>query len=201
MSNLEINNLPKEYKGIWEKCLPFFESGRPGDDIHAKKTVESVLSYKGGIEFDSEVVIPVAMMHDIGHAAILPEHFKYVTGPEKIPNGKLVHMLAGAKIAKDILESVDYDPQKTKEIVEIISIHDMDQMKNMNLKDIYDTDNKKFFHDIDSLDRYNEERLKNISSIYSDRENLLGILKKFLDLFFFDEFRKIAKDNLEKMKK
>jgi len=74
-----------------------------------------------------------------------------VTGPKKIVNAKLVHMLAGAKIAKDILDSVGYDKKKTKEVVDIITINDFDQLKDVEWKKVYDTPNKKFFHDMDAL--------------------------------------------------
>ena len=63
-------------------------------------------------------------MHDIGHSSILPEHFRYITGKDKVLNGKLVHMLVGAKIARDILVSIQYDEKKSDEIVEIISMHE-----------------------------------------------------------------------------
>lgn len=200
MSKLQIKNLPSQYQKIWDKALPLLAKGRPGDDAHAQETVEMILDYQGKIKFHPEIVIPAAMMHDIGHYAILPEHFRYVTGPEKIPNAKLVHMLAGAKIAHDILVSVKYDPALTEKIVEIISMHDADQMKNMNLAKIYNNTDKKFFHDMDSLDRYNEKRLKNISGIYSDRGVILQMLEKFLDLFFYAEFRKKAEEGLKELK-
>lgn len=137
------------------------------------------------------------MMHDIGHGAILPGHFKFITGPEKIANGKLVHMLAGAKIAQDILKSVNYNPQKIKEIVDIISMHDADQIQGVNLKKVYNTSNKKIFHDIDSLDRYTELRVKNFEKMYPNRQELLKVLTEFLDLFFYSEFKNLAKKRLQ----
>ncbi|HBB37344.1 MAG: hypothetical protein UX02_C0001G0241 [Candidatus Moranbacteria bacterium GW2011_GWC1_45_18] len=148
---MKIENLPEKYEKIWKKALPILKKGRPGDDVHAKETVKLVLSYQGNIKHDKDVIIPVAMMHDIGHALLLPEHFAYVTGPKKIVNAKLVHMLAGAKIAKDILDSVGYDKKKTKEVVDIITINDFDQLKDVEWKKVYDTPNKKFFHDMDAL--------------------------------------------------
>jgi hypothetical protein len=197
---MKINNLPEKYEAMWEKALPILKKSRPGDDMHAKETVELILNYKGNLKFDEAVIIPVAMMHDIGHAAILDEHFQYVTGPKKIENAKLVHMLTGAKIAKDILDSLVYDPKLTKEIVDIISIHDFDQLKNVDWKKVYDTDNKKFFHDIDALDRYTETRIKNVSFTYS-RNELIGLLEKMLELFIFDEFREKAEKAIANLKK
>lgn len=195
-----INNLPKKYQVLWNKCLPLLREGRPGDVDHAAEVVNFILHYTGKIKFDKSILIPVAIMHDIGHAAILPEHFKYITGPHKISNGKLVHMLAGAKIAKGILEKIKYNKKQAQEIVDIISIHDFDRLQDIDIKKIYNTKNKKIFHDIDALDRYTQKRLKNISVMYKDRDKLLQLLEKFLDLFFYQEFKTIAKKGLKDLK-
>lgn len=187
--------MPEKYQKLWKKSLPLLKRGRPGDDEHAKEVVARILNYAGKLKINYDVIIPAAIMHDIGHCAILPRHFKFITGPKKIKNGKLVHMLAGAKIADDILKSIKYDAKKSLEIVEIISMHDADQLSlDTGLKKIYNSNNKKIFHDFDALDRYNDKRLKNLASIYPDRKELLKILKKMLDLFFYKEIRKLAEE-------
>lgn len=197
---MTIKGLPVKYKKIWGKALPLLRNGRPGDDAHAKETVKFILNYKGKFKFDKDILIPTAMMHDIGHAAILPEHFKYVTGPEKVKNGKLAHMLAGAKIAHDILASAGYDRKISEEIVEIIRIHDYDQLEGVDLKAAYNTKNKKLFHDIDSLDRYTEVRIKNMSLLYKDKEELLRILENLIKSFFYPDMKKIAESEIRKLK-
>jgi len=195
---MEIKNLPKKYEIIWEKCQPLFQETRPGDDEHAAEVVKLILEYSRGKNFDLDVLIPVAMMHDIGHARILPEHFKYVTGIEKLTNGKLVHMLAGAKIAKDILESCNYDPKKTEEIVEIISTHDGDLIKEWGIEKAYDTETKKIFHDIDCLDRYNNKRIENLKKMFGNsNDELLGLLRDSLKSIISPEFKKIAEEKMK----
>jgi predicted HD phosphohydrolase len=78
--------VPPKYLKIWKKAEKILDKGRKGDKIHCKQTAELVWNYinqyKKG---DLDVLIPVAMMHDIGHAAILPQHMKYITGPKKLP--------------------------------------------------------------------------------------------------------------------
>ncbi len=188
---MEITNLPNKYNELWSKCLPLLQKGRPGDDTHAVEVTEFILSLKDQ-KFDLDILIPVAIMHDIGHSAILAEHFKYITGQERVLNGKLVHMLVGAKIAKDILDSLNYNQQKINEITEIISMHDADQLENTNVQKIYDTENKKVFHDVDCMDRYNAERLKKMSKTMPDKDKMFKMLKMGLDNFFFPEFKEIA---------
>ncbi|OGB74559.1 hypothetical protein A2V68_03080 [candidate division Kazan bacterium RBG_13_50_9] len=199
---MKIKELPVKYQKIWAQCLPLFKRGRPGDAQHAKEVVELILGYRGKLKFDGDVLIPVAMMHDIGHTAILPEHFKYITGPEKVKNGKLVHMLVGAKIARDILSAVKYNKHASREIIDIISMHDADQLDLSDWRRLYTTRNKKIFHDLDSLDRYSAKRLKSMFSIgFKDPGQVFKVLEKFLDNFFFQEFKDIAQKSLAQLKK
>jgi hypothetical protein len=190
--------IPDEYLKIWEKAEPILKQGRPGDDAHALEVVEFIVNNVDPKYFD--VMIPVAIMHDIGHSAILPEHFKFITGSEKVKNGKLVHMLAGAKIAKDILTSVGYDPEKSAEIVEMISMHDADQLEDTDVNKVYDSENKRVFHDIDCMDRYNPERMKKMGALVGDKTKMLAMLEKGLETFFDPKLKKIAQEKFEKMK-
>jgi len=190
--------IPDKYNLIWEKSYPLLQQGRPGDDNHALEVMNFVLDYADPNYFD--VLVPVAIMHDIGHSSILLEHFKYVTGKDKLTNGKLVHMLVGAKIAKDILTSIKYDEKKIDEIVELISMHDADQLEGVNVKEIYNTENKKMFHDIDCMDRYNSDRIKAMEKSLPDKDKIMIILKKGLDNFFYPKFRQIAEKRLKDIK-
>jgi len=194
------DKFPERYRSIWKKCRPLLKAGRMGDLEHAQETAQFILNYRGRLKLDKDILVPVALMHDIGHYAILPEHFKFVTGPEKIMNGKLVHMLSGAKIAKDILTKAHYNPIKTQEIVEIISIHDADQLQGVDPKKIYNSANKRIFHDIDSLDRYTEARLKSFAALYPNRQEFLKLLTGYMKQFFYPEFKKLATSRLNFLK-
>lgn len=197
---MEIENLPEKYKKLWDKCLPIFQSGRPGDDTHAVEVAEFVINC-GNKDIDLDVLIPVAIMHDIGHAGILPEHIKYISGGQRLANAKLTHMLVGAKMAKDILKSVNYDKNKIEEIVDMISMHDADQLEGTNISEVYNTQNKRIFHDIDCMDRYNLERMKKMTKLFPDINKMFSMLEDGLNAFFDPKLKEIAKNKLEEMKK
>ncbi len=197
---MEIKNLPEKYKELWEKCLPILQKGRPGDDSHAIEVAEFIIN-SGNKNIDLDVLIPVAIMHDIGHSGILPEHFKYITGGERLVNAKLVHMLVGAKIAKKILDSINYDKDKIAEIIDMISIHDADQLEGANASEIFNTNNKRIFHDIDCMDRYNLERMKKMEKLFPDKNKMFEMLEKNLDAFFDPSLKEVAKNKLEEIKK
>ena len=194
-----IQNLPEKYKSIWEKSEPLLEKGRIGDTKHAAEVAEFILNYKGDLKLDLDIFVPLAIMHDIGHFTILPEHWTYVTGEKKLTNGKLVHMLTGAKVAKEILESVNYDKEKTTEIVDIISVHDADQIKGIELSDFYNSENKKIFHDIDCLDRFTEERLKGFIKMGMSAEYIKKVLLETIEKMAYDEFRKVAQEKMDSL--
>jgi hypothetical protein len=192
--------LPTKYDELLQRCEPLLKQGRPGDYEHALETANMVADYNGGVAIDKDVLIPVAIMHDIGHSAILPEHFDYVTGTKKLINGKLVHMLAGAKIAKDILTALEYDTDKINEIVDIIRVHDADALTGLDTRVIYNTDNKKLFSDIDKLDRFSQQRIDKISARNNDKTEIMKLITQTMDLFFFDDFKKIATERLKTIK-
>lgn len=194
------NKLPKKYELLWNEAKPLLEKARPGDLKHCLEVAFFILDYKGSIKFDEDILVPVALMHDIGHCQLLDEHFKYITGPSKVTNGKLVHMLIGAKIAKDILEKINYPKDKTKEIVDIISIHDGDSIKEWDDEVIFNSVNKRFFHDMDRIGALTVSRLESIKKVYKDNEELIQVLTKIKNKLFFEEFKQTADNLLKKIR-
>lgn len=140
-----------KYLPIWHAALPYFAQARPGDLKHSLAIVNEANRQGQILKLDLDVLIPAAIFHDIGHAAILPEHLWMVTGPDKLKGSKLVHMLTGAKIAKDVLTGLSYDPKKIEHIVKIISIHDSTE------KEVFDTQEAIVLSDIDKLARFTPE--------------------------------------------
>jgi len=193
--------IPKKYQKIWKLTEPVLKKGRKNDVVHCKQTAELVFNYVNkNKKGDADVLIPVAMMHDIGHAAILPQHMKYVTGPEKLSGGKLVHMLAGTKIADKILRNVKYPANKREEIIDIISMHDFDQIKGVDVNKTYNTLNKKLFHDLDGLDRFSKKRFKFVMELYHcGPAKAVSLLMKGTR-FFLPEIEEEAKKMLSNIK-
>lgn len=190
-------NIPKKYFIMWEKALPYLKMCRSGDLLHSKKTAEEVFKLGKGKKWDMDTLIPIAIFHDIGHSAILPEHFNLISGPSKEENSKLVHMLTGAKIASDILNSINYPKNKIKKIIDIISIHDKKD------KSLFDTYEKIIFHDVDRLDRFSEDGLKMAKEEFGlNPKQILKLLEEqLLPEILSEDFRKKAEQNLSSLKK
>jgi|GEM_PF-765063 len=204
MKNKEIiKKLEPKIKKLFEIALPYLEQGTPGTIEHVYDLINEVTNFKSDkIKIDSSILLPLAILHDIGHYAILPEHFPYLTGPAKIKNSKLIHMLTGAKIAKELLEEVGYDKAKSKEIIEIISVHDFDQLEGVDMA-VFDTENKRIFHDFDRIGQFNEERMKIFIKNFVKDEKQLKKIKETISQtkegLFFEEFKEIAEERMKKI--
>jgi len=190
-------NISQKYQKIWQLAEPILKKCRPDDLIHCKQAAELVADFiKKYHRGDPDILVPVAIFHDIGHAVILPEHFDRVSGPNKLPDSKLVHMLTGAKIAKDLLQKIHYPSKKIKEIVEIISTHDIEDKK------LFNTENKKIFNDLDTLDRFSLARFRAIMRIFKwSPEETCKYLEKSIPNLFTLEVRKMARQMLNERKK
>ncbi len=102
------------YLKIWELAKPYYEKGRPYDIAHIEwmmKESEKVAELES---LDKKLIIPISILHDVGYSAV----------NNKNPDIKKVHMQEGAKIAREILNKVGYDPDYKEKIVHYISVHD-----------------------------------------------------------------------------
>lgn len=198
-----MKQTPQIIQDIYAKAKPLLEKEKPDDVIHAVSLVNELLNFKSDtVKLDLDIMLPMAILHEIGHSAILPELYPYVTGTKKIKNAKLIHMFAGAKIAKEILEDVGYDPEKTGEIVDMIAWHDADQVEGLGLE-TFNTENKKIFHDFDRLETFNKERVEIYIKKYVEPEKMPKVKAhaiKVINEMFYDEIREIAKQRFEAMK-
>lgn len=81
-----------------------------------------LLEAEGG---DERVVIPAVLLHDLGWKMVPEDLQLRAFGPGKRDlEMNRIHEVEGARIAREILESIDYEPDLIEEIVTIISEHD-----------------------------------------------------------------------------
>lgn len=95
------------------------------NDLHvrtARQFAERILEQ---VRADEEVVIPAILLHDLGWKMI-PEGLQSTAYGPTIQDPELnrKHELEGVRLAREILDQVNYDPVKTREILTIIDGHD-----------------------------------------------------------------------------
>lgn len=108
--------MKKIYEQMWEIAKTYYEKGREMDLFHIPWITEHVDKMCEEENIDDSIIMPLAILHDIGYAVTGPVHFE--------KNLKKAHMIAGAKLAKEILEKLNYSKEKIEKICYFISIHD-----------------------------------------------------------------------------
>ena len=105
------------YSKIWELAKPYYEKGRPMDIDHIEWMMSDAVFVCEKEKIDDSLLLPLVILHDVGYAET----------PQGNPfeqSLKEVHMRAGAKIAKEILDEIEYPKDKTEKIVHYVSVHD-----------------------------------------------------------------------------
>lgn len=106
------------YRKILEKAIPYYQKGREGDVEHVKWLSRTVPKFINESEVDLDILIPVVILHDVGYSKV-----KAGANPYDLDVRKL-HSEEGAKIAKQILEELNFPKEKTAEIKRLILKHD-----------------------------------------------------------------------------
>ena len=117
---MELNPI---YQEIFERAKPYLRTRK--NLIHTRISLRyaiQLLKIEGG---DEEVVIPALLLHDVGWK-IVPEELQLTAFGPTLTNPRLrrVHEMEGARIAREILETLHYPPEKVKKICRIIQGHD-----------------------------------------------------------------------------
>ncbi len=110
--------MDKIHKKILEKAIPYYKKGREGDIEHIKWLFETIPKLINKSEVDFDILIPIALLHDIGYAKV-PKG----SNPYNLDIRKL-HSEKGAEIAEKILHELDYPKEKICEIKRLILKHD-----------------------------------------------------------------------------
>ncbi len=105
------------YFKIWELAQPYYEKGRPMDIAHIKWMMRDAFLVCQIEKIDDSLLLPLVILHDVGYAKVPKDNISDL-------DLRKANMEEGAKIAKEILEKVDYPKDKVEKIVYYISVHD-----------------------------------------------------------------------------
>ncbi len=109
--------MDKKYIDLWDIAKPVYQTSRPFDLEH----IQWLLSVAEGIavteNIDKDVFIPLVILHDIGYSDTESSKFWQ-------HDIRKAHMLAGAKMAQQILRKQKYTKNQIEKITYYISVHD-----------------------------------------------------------------------------
>jgi hypothetical protein len=145
-------------------------------------------------EAEPEIVLPAILLHDVGWKMVPEERQLTAFGPHaKDLAMRRFHETAGVEIARTILQSVGYDPEKTREILTIIDGHDSRE-EALSLNDALVKDADKLWRFVPvgfmvDCRRFNVDR----------RIYLVWLRRRIAEWLFTAAAREIAKEGLEEV--
>jgi HD superfamily phosphohydrolase YqeK len=121
--DFQLAKIAPEFRSIFKRALPFLQTRN--NTIHTYIVYQYALFLLRKEPGSPEIVIPAALLHDVGWSAIPEEKQLAAFGPAvKDPELRRQHEIQGAAIARDILKAEGYEPGLIPEIVSIIEFHD-----------------------------------------------------------------------------
>lgn len=112
-------------KDLWSMALPFQDKRQ--DTGHAEFVTYFALELLKYEIADREIVVPAAILHDIGWSRMSPAEVNLFSDPNMKryePALRARHQEEGARKAREILTNSSYPQQHIPHILEIISQHD-----------------------------------------------------------------------------
>ncbi|MGB5751069.1 MAG: HD domain-containing protein [Desulfobacterales bacterium] len=125
---MEIKTQPDSvYNEIYRKAEPYLDTRQ--NDVHVALSYDfarRLLAFFPSA--DEEIVLPAIVLHDVGWKMVPEEKQLSAFGPKvKDKKTQRIHETEGVKIAEEILTLLNYDKEKTLEILSIIDGHDTRQ--------------------------------------------------------------------------
>lgn len=132
------------YSKIYKKAKPYLNTRQ--NDIHISISysfARRLLRHYN--EASADIVLPGILLHDVGWKIVPEDKQLNAFGPKATDNETLrIHEVEGARIAAEILNSINYNEEKIREIVTIIDGHDS-RNKALSLNDALVKDADKLF--------------------------------------------------------
>lgn len=184
-------------KPIYDRMLllaqPYLDTRN--NDLHVRTACRFAQRLLEVIQADDQVVIPAVLLHDLGWKAIPEELQLTAYGPTvKDPALNRRHELEGARIAREILCEVNYDEERTDEILKIIEGHDS-RKTALSINDA-------IVKDSDKLWRFSKEGFYFDQSSFRipAHEYALWISRQIDVWFFTDSAKEMARQEIEHRK-
>jgi hypothetical protein len=181
--------MKKFFRKIRKLAEPYFATRK--NDLHTDISTHmayALIKELGGVE---GIIIPAVTLHDVGWKTVPEERQLEAFGPGATrPDLNRRHELEGVRIAGEILTTVDYDEDKTREILEIIGGHDS-RKEALSLND-------RIVKDADKLWRFTREGFIIDTRRFreSPAEGLYRLESKLECWLFTDTAKRIARAEL-----
>lgn len=126
MKRTETSDWPEFIFRLFRQAEPYLAAR--GDLSHAEISHRYALALMNKEGGDKRIVEPAIILHDVGWSSLEPDQIKAAFGVrarcQEAKRLNRIHEVEGARTAKRILASLDYDPSFVEKIASIIARHD-----------------------------------------------------------------------------
>lgn len=191
--------MKESHRKIWNTALPYQD--KRDDAGHAFITLEyakQLVDLEGG---NPDIVLPAIILHDTGWSQLSRDEWMVVFSPTATADDEMVvrlrHQEEGVKLARQILEEMDYPTKWTEEILEIIAEHDT--------RKEFISNNEGLMRDADKLWRFSKTGFDaDVDRFEIEPQALYDRLEKQIpqEGFFYSETsRELAREELERRRR
>lgn len=178
------------YKRIHELAKPYLQTRQ--NEVHVEicyRFARRLLELEPG---DPEIVFPAVICHDLCWIMLSEDLQRKAFDPTIDPELRRIHEVEGVKLARQVLTEVGYDPDKIKEILDIIDGHDS--------RSIALSDSDKIVKDADKLFRYDPRgKFIDMQRFGIEESSYIPWLTGQIEPWFFTESgKRFARDELKK---
>lgn len=183
--------MKKTYDRIWNLAKPYLKKSVKKDLIlHTKGVVKAIQLILRDEEGDEDILIPAAILHDVGWSKV-PKNLQKSIEKSEWREAQELHLEYSVPIVKKILSSLNYKKDQIQRIIEIIKSH---KFQDPREKD------KRLLIDADTLaDAFKEQFNSDVKSYKITPELMYKIRKK--NKFYTKTAKRIFFEELDKRKK
>jgi len=179
------------YKQVFELAWPYLQTRQ--NVVHIEICYEFVRRLLEEEPGDPEIVFPAVICHDLGWIMLSEDLQRKAFGPTFDPELRRIHEVEGVKLARQVLTEVGYDPDRIKEILDIIDGHDS--------RPVALSDSDKIVKDADKLFRYDPRGMSiDMQRFGIEASSYIPWLTGRIEPWFFTESGKhFARNELDKI--
>ena len=186
-----MGDTEEDFKKMWQLALPYLKQGIVKDFVaHTKnvvKAMELILEKERG---DKDILIPAAILHDVGWSKVPAELQKNTDEDDRIEALKL-HIKYALPIIEEMLKGINYGKERIERIKEIVFAHKFQDPKDFD---------KQLLIDADTLsDVFREQFYSDAKEYGKTPKEMYEFRKK--NKFYTKTARKIFEKELGKRKK
>jgi HD superfamily phosphodiesterase len=183
--------MQKKFEKIWQLAIPYLSKGIKKDYlIHTKGVIKAMELLLRKEKSDENILIPAAILHDVGWYKISRQLQKSNKKKEKLEVMQL-HLKYAPPVIKQVLAKLKYSKDRIDKIAEIVFAHKFQRPKELDKQLLIDADNLS--------DVFREQFESDIKSYRNTPKKLYRFREK--NIFYTKTAREIFNKELEKRRK